>query len=225
MKHHVKSNVLKDFKKILWNLKLKPINFSFSINDKLIEEHKNEVLINYGCVPNYELIKKDKQHREFYNFRLNLKKKPLEEYYITSINLSISYLDENTIKLSWKSLKGESKSISIGLSKECGWIYYISKDKPNNCFFVDSKGFSNNFYNYLDDIRSSMKYENERFNIFGILISKKDIEEGLFIKKDSLYYNTNRIKVKLFGSILVNKDGNHKMDDKVKLEKGYPNEE
>ena len=129
MKHHIKSKVLKDFKKFLWDLKLRPINFKFIINGNIDADFTNIELVNYGMVQtdkdgniissndssyNYHyrrLAEKDKY--EYYQFLLCLKHTASAKYYIINRDLNLDISNDAKAILTWTSLKGDKKEIIV----------------------------------------------------------------------------------------------------------------
>ena len=115
MKHHIKSETLKDFKKFMWNLRSKNVQIEFYINDKLDNKinHDEQLLLNYGIVQtdkngniissndssyNYyyrRLAENDKW--EYYQLTFDFKGKPQIKIYLINRNLEFKY-DESAQK-------------------------------------------------------------------------------------------------------------------------------
>jgi len=102
MKHHVKIQELKQFKKVLFDLRHKKINFKFFVDDKLVTDYTNE-LINYGMVPEEE---------NKFQFMLCLKKQPSEMYAIYANEINFEQKD-NLVILKWTSIDGNNKRIEV----------------------------------------------------------------------------------------------------------------
>lgn len=128
MKHHIKSKILKDFKKFLWFYKLRPINFKFIVDGNIESEFTNIEFVNYGMIQtdgeghvissndssyNYHYRRlAEKDEYEYYQFLLCLKHTPAKKYYIINRDLSLDVNEEKHLaKLTWTSLNGNKKEI------------------------------------------------------------------------------------------------------------------
>lgn len=130
MKHHIDSKVLKDFKKVLWDLKLHQINFKFIVDGNIEKQYDNIQLVNYGMIQTDKNGKdisstdssyyyarkrgtiKNNDKYEYYQFLLCLKKTPSEKYYIINRDLQLYYLD-NGAHITWTSVNGQHKEIIV----------------------------------------------------------------------------------------------------------------